>query len=179
MDQSVAINNSKTMKLPIVCVLSTLLVAGCQTVSRPIRGQDPLSAIPADPHQITSPHWVTADNAKPNPYLPKEMAGDAWMIDVSSIRSEYGWIWVWERFIPSPGMAAAIGIQVADTYRGFNCETRETTERLHRYRKIDGTLIREGEANGDWDLHKTPAGTAGPKSREIDIVCQRQQRSPT
>jgi hypothetical protein len=162
-----------TMKLPILCVFLSVLFTGCGTVGQPIQGQDSLSTLPADPHQTTAPHWITADIAKTNPYLPKELAGNVWKIDTNSIKSEYGWIWVWERFIPSPKMGAAIGIQVADTYRGINCQTRETTEWLHRYRKTDGTFIREGVANGDWDLHKMPAGTAGAAAKEVDIVCQR------
>lgn len=163
-----------TIKLSLLFTSLTVFFAGCSTVGQPIQGQDLLSTIPADPHQTTPPHWVTADIAEPNPYLPKELAGDVWKIDTDSIKYEHGWTWVWERFIPSPKMGVAIGIQVAETYRGINCQTRETTEWLHRYRSTDGTFIREGEANTDWDLHKMPA-IAGPYAREVEIVCPRIQ----
>ncbi|WP_175948103.1 hypothetical protein [Burkholderia pyrrocinia] len=159
-----------TIKLSLLFTSLTILFAGCSVAGHQLQAQDLLSTIPADPHQTTPPHWVTVDNAEPNPDLPKDLAGNVWKIDTNSVKYEYGWTWVWERFIPSPKMGEAIGIQVAETYRGINCQTREATEWLHRYRSTNGTFIREGEANTDWDLHKTPA-IAGPYAREVEIVC--------
>ncbi|MFA8330366.1 hypothetical protein [Burkholderia ubonensis] len=159
-----------TIKLSFLSASLAVLLVGCSAVGQPIQGQDLLSTIPADPHQIAPPHWVTADIAEPNPYLSEELTGNVWKIDTASVKYEQGWTWVWERFIPSPKMGAAIGIQVAETYRGINCQTRETTEWLHRYRRTDGTFIREGETNTDWDLHKMPA-IGGPYAREVEIVC--------
>jgi hypothetical protein len=157
----------------LAVIFFTTLVTGCAGNGAP--QESGLSTLPADSAQSNPPEWVEFHHVIPNVSKFPPQVGLTELVDLQSINSAYGWIWVWDRAIYERSMDK-LGWSVAETYRGIDCSSRSTTEWNHHFRKFDGSLIKDGPIDGNWERKRVKVwGEIDPRSKEIELVCARAQ----
>lgn len=132
-------NPNPTMKAPIVSVFLAILCTGCSNINQKIQAPVSLPTLPADPHQATSPHWVTITRSGPVTLISKAE------IDLNSVQQlGDGEITAWVRDIYSKDMnfIPDYSYRIGDTHWIYNC-ANGTTGFSHIYtRKENGDLVR-------------------------------------
>lgn len=166
-----------TMKIPFLGMTFAIALLSLSGASRAAQTADPISTLPADPHQTLQPQWVKAIP----PYSLEPLFSKA-EVDLHSVRqSDNGRITAWVRAtyeqVQQPGTDYAF--QVDEEHDLIDCNHGQYTSLSVNTRKRNGDLVRSEPMPEFGQNHLADIPPDSLISAEMTLACaQAKKRWP-